>query len=265
MRRYFLALFLFACPAPSAAQPLPETLLFQPLLADPRWPRFSGTMLRVHEGEQSLLWSANFGESFTFFGDEISQFGLQAGVFSLWDLKTESDDMINVDFLIGFPYTRRFGRLTTMARLFHVSTHLGDEYLLRTQVPRVNLSYEAVDVRGSWDFDGGWRAYGGGGYIYRRYPDDLKPGVLQLGGEWQSPRAYWRGAAPFAALDLQKRQDNGWGLTDVSARLGAAFSHRLLKSRRFLVYTEYYRGHNPNGQWFRRRYETMGAGVQLTF
>lgn len=244
---------------------MPERLLFRPLQADPRWPRFSGTMLRVHEGEQSLLWGANFGESLPFTGNEQWQFGLQAGVFSLWDIQTESDDMVNADFLVGFPYSRRFGRLTTMARVFHMSSHLGDEYMLKHPwVERLNLSYEALDARFSWDFDGGFRAYGGGGYLFRRYPSDLRPGVVQAGGEWERPFRAGRRVAPFAALDLQKRQDNGWGITDVSAKVGVASHHSKLKQRRYLIYAEYYRGHNPNGQWFRQRLESMGLGLQLT-
>lgn len=263
MRRLLVSLFLWALPASALAAPLPEKLLFQPLLADPRWPRFSVAMIKIHEGEHKMLAKMDMGESFPFFGNEDWQFGVHAGVFSLWDMSTETDEFVNADFLVGFPYTRRWGRLTTMLRLHHVSTHLGDEYMLsHPWVTRLNLSYEALDARASWDFDHGFRAYGGGGYLYRRYPSDLKPGVLQLGGEWRGRPAK---IAPFAGVDLQKREDNGWGLTDVSARTGLSFSKGTEQGRRFTVFAEYYRGHNPNGQWFRERFETLGLGCRLEF
>lgn len=264
MRRYLLSLFLFALPAPSlGAELLPDRLLFKPLIADPRWPRFEASMMRVHNGEHKTLAGADFGGSFALIGDEKWQFGVQAGVFSIWDMSTETDEMVNADFVVGFPYARKWGRLTAAARLFHVSTHLGDEYVLsHPWVERVNLSYEAIDVRASWDFDGGFRAYGGGGYLYRRYPSDLKAGVLQLGGEWERPEALFRGLKPFAGLDLQKREDNKWSVTDVSVRVGLLAERR---ARRFSVFADYYRGHNPNGQWFRTRFEKMGLGAQLTF
>lgn len=257
---------MLALPARTLAEAFPEKLLFPPLMADPRWPRFSGTMTKIHKGEQSLLWGANFGESFPWAGNESWQIGAQMGVFSLWDVTTESDDMINADFLVGLPYTRRWGKTTAMFRLFHVSTHLGDEYVIHHPwVNRVNLSYEAIDVRASYDLDYGFRVYGGGGYLYRRYPDDLKPGVLQAGGEWQKSHPIRYGITPYAGVDLQKRQDNGWGTTDVSVRAGVYFNHARLKQRRFSVYADYYRGHNPNGQWFRQLYETSGLGCQFTF
>ena len=270
MRRFLVDLLLLCsllAPAFSArAAAFPDRLLFQPLLADPRWPRFSGTMQRNFRRDENLLWAANFGESFPLFGGDDSQFGLQMGVFSRWDVKTQSDDMVNADFLMGFPYSWRNGRFTTMFRIFHVSSHLGDEYMLsHPGVDRLNLSFEAADLRTSYDAGGGFRVYGGGGYLFRRYPTDLKPGTLQAGAEYARAEPVIFHLAPVAALDLQKRQDNGWGMTDVSVRAGFQVTHAALKSRRLLLLLEYYRGHDFNGQWFRRYLESCGAGVHVFF
>jgi hypothetical protein len=37
-------------------------------------------------------------------------------------------------------------------RLFHQSSHLGDEFLLRNRVERINLSYESADLKLSYKF-----------------------------------------------------------------------------------------------------------------
>lgn len=266
MRRYLLSLLLFALPAPSlGAELLPERLVFPELVADPRNPQVSAAMARVRNGEHRMLAQANMGEHFALLGGEGWQFGVHAGVFSLWDMTTETDEMVNADFIVGLPYARRWGRLTASARLYHVSTHLGDEYVLsHPWVTRVNLSYEALDLRAAWDLGRGASVYGGGGYLYRRYPSDLKPGILQLGAQWERPEPLLRGLRPFAALDLQKRQDNGWWLTDVSVRAGLTLANEARPTRRLSVYAEYYHGHNPNGQWFRSRLESYGAGLQLS-
>ena len=72
------------------------------------------------------------------------EFGIQAGVFAIFDLDAESLDLINADYLIGIPLVFRKGNFSNMTRIFHQSSHLGDEFLLRGRAEkRVNLSYEA--------------------------------------------------------------------------------------------------------------------------
>ncbi|MDD5301955.1 MAG: DUF1207 domain-containing protein [Elusimicrobia bacterium] len=264
-----LSLLAFAPPA-SAAEAFPRTLIFQPLAADPRWPAFSGAMQHYYRRPQStLLWAATFGESFPFVGSrdgERWQFGLQAAVFTIWDVQTQSEDMINADFLVGFPYSWRRGRWSGMFRLFHISSHLGDEFILsHKSVARVNLSYEALDAKLSYDFDHGLRAYGGAGSMIRKYPPEIKPLFFQLGGEWTGPlfaRALLR---PIAAADLQKHQQNGWEATGVSARAGVQLQNLMLRTRCLQLLLEYYRGHDPNGQFFQDTVEEVGLGLHAYF
>lgn len=252
-----------------AAEAFPRTLLFQPLMADPRWPAFAGAMHRYSRSRSNVLWAATFGESFPFAGNrggEPWQFGMHAAVFTIWDTQTESQDMINADFIVGFPYTWRRGAWSFMARLFHVSSHLGDEFVLtHPSVARVNLSYEALDAKVSYDFERGLRAYGGAGSMIRKHPKDLKPLFAQLGGEWQGP-LFARGVLrPVAGLDLQKRQQNGWWATGASARAGVQMQNLLLRTRSLQFLLEYYRGHDPNGQFYLDKIEYFGAGLHAYF
>lgn len=199
--------------------------------------------------------AATFGESFPLAGNRGGapwQFGLQAAVFTIWDMQTVSDNMINADFLVGSPYTWRRGAWSAMARIFHVSSHLGDEFLLEhSDIDRMNLSYEALDGKLSYDLEGGFRCYGGAGYIFRRYPRQIKPIFLQAGGEWLGPRFAVGILRPLAGADFQKHQQNGWGATNISARAGAQMQHRDERTRRLQLLLEYYRGHDRNGQFFR--------------
>ena len=262
-----MAFLALAAPA-RAVEAFPKTLVFDPLAADPRWPAFAGTMQFYNRSRSKVVWAANFGESFPFVGNRGGspwQFGLQAGVFSIWDLQTESNDLINVDFLVGFPYTWRRGRWSYMARLFHVSTHLGDEFLLANpSVARVNLSYEALDAKASYDFDYGLRAYAGGGSMIRKYPPEIKPLFAQVGGEWLG-EIFARVLRPVMAADFQKHEDNGWGATGVSLRGGVQLQHRDLRTRRMQFLLEYYHGHDPNGQFFRNTVTEFGLGAHAYF
>jgi hypothetical protein len=76
--------------------------------------------------------------------------------------------------------TLRRGRLSARFRVYHQSSHLGDEFILGNPgIDRVNLSFEAIDALVSWD-GRWWRVYSGPGYIMGAEPD-LDPGVLQWG------------------------------------------------------------------------------------
>ncbi len=264
----FLALLAGAAPA-RAVEAFPKTLLFDPLIADPRWPAFAGTMQTYQRHHSRAVWSANFGESFPLVGNRGGQpwqFGLQAAVFTIWDMTTESNDLINADFLVGFPYTWKRGRWSYMARIFHVSSHLGDEFVLSNKnVERVNLSFEALDAKASYDFDHGLRAYAGAGSMIRKYPPEIKPLFAQLGGEWVG-EIFARGVLrPLAGADFQKQQQNGWGATGVSLRAGIQLQHRDLRTRRLQLLLEYYVGHDPNGQFFQDTVESVGLGIHAYF
>src|SRR3989441_4899598 len=116
-----------------------------------------------------------------------------------------------------FPYTTLFrshGSLTTRLRLFHQSSHLGDEYMAHTNARRIDLTFQAVELLVARETTR-WRVYGGGDYIFAHSPTDLKPGVLHGGLEFRQPGSLLRlgrGAAGrfVAGLDVKSIQDRGW-------------------------------------------------------
>jgi hypothetical protein len=247
---------------------MPGGDLFGPLIADPRWPHFSMSyQYYINDPDFEHIAAVSFGETFTIYrlqaGTGLLEFGVQAGVFAIFDLASSSFDLINADYMVAATSAYRIGHLSVLARVFHQSSHLGDEFLLRTTRPdRVNLSYENVDLKLSYDFDA-IRLYGGGGYLFNSEPD-LQPWSLQAGLEfkslWPSLKSRWR---PIAALDLQSREENDWDI-DVSARAGVQIEGVLAsRSMQFLV--EYFHGHSPNGQFFVRKVDYVGIGVHFHF
>ena len=178
-----------APPAGAAAAPavdkmlptgwLPAGLLFSPLIADPRWPNFSAGYQRyIGDRDFTDVFAASFGETFPFYRGDIGagqwEIGLQASVFSIFDLDASSFDLINADYFAALPVSHRYGPFSAIGRVFHESSHLGDEFLLRTKVERINLSYEGIDAKLSYDLFGGVvRIYGGAGYLFDRDPSSL--------------------------------------------------------------------------------------------
>ena len=249
---------------------LPKGLLFSPLIADPRWPHFSAAYQRFHnDAGLRNAGVATLGEIISLLRGPLGEkggaweVGIQAGVFSLFDLDAPSTDLVNSDYIVGIPFSYRARNFSAMSRLYHQSSHLGDEFLIVNRVERVNLSYEAADVRLSYEVTDWLRLYGGGGYIVRGDPDDLKPWSTQMGVEFRSPKTFFDGALrPLAAVDVQYREQNDWN-ADVSARAGVQFEKLPLFDRRIQLLLEYFNGYSPNGQFYRDKIEYIGLGIHF--
>ena len=249
---------------------LPTNPLFQPLLADPRWPHFSASFQRHIDNEQLRnVASTNFGESFGIYRfrgpwKTTMELGIQAGVFAIFDLDSESLDLINADYWVGIPFTIKKGKFANLTRIFHQSSHLGDEFLLRGQTDeRINLSYEAVNSLFSYHLPAGFRLYGGGGYIFHKEPSSLDPWSTQAGLAFRSPLLWRKGALrPVAGVDIQHREESDWD-TDVSARAGIQFENPDFLSRKVQLLFEYYNGKSPNGQFYERSIEYFGLGLHF--
>ncbi len=251
---------------PIDVRALPETELFAPLLADPRQPRFSMSYQDYHTPSKEFsAASVALGEYFGFaqglFGESgSSQVGIQAAVFALFNLDAPSSDLVNADYWIGFPLSYRKGPWSYLLRLYHQSSHLGDEFLLGNPgVNRVNLSYEQLEGLVSHEWER-WRVYGGGGYLLHSDPA-LAPKQLHAGVEYVRPRA--AGGFNFvAAVDLRSPEELDWR---VSRAYQAGFEFKRTSPRRVRLMLEYYRGHSPNGQFYRESLRYTGLGLYFGF
>ena len=266
--------------APSNEEPLSFYLspgrLFEPILADPRWPHFFASYNHYSQSHGVNLTdtaSVGFGETIslarkTYQNGFRIEGGVQAGVFAIFDLDSDSFDLINADYFVGPYVAARLGDFSLLGRVFHQSSHLGDEFLLRgaaEQESRVNLSYEAIDLLASYELPYGFRVYGGGGWLFDTDPGDLKPWMIQYGAEWRSPQTILAGSMrPIAAVDMQNHEDNNWSL-NYSIRAGVQFEDPNRFSQRMQLMLEFYDGHSPNGQFYIDRIVYYGVGLHFYF
>jgi uncharacterized protein DUF1207 len=268
-----------APPAPAAAQPrpypdqqlgfLPGGVIFKPLIADPRWPHFSAAW-QHYFGDPQLKDAAavSFGESFAIYRTKLGptywEIGLQAGVFAIFDLNAPSFDLVNADYMVALPLSFRYEDFSSQLRVLHQSSHLGDEFLIRTRTNRINLSYQKVDLKVSYEFRELLRVYAGGGWLWGQDPSSLDPWSTQYGFEltspWPARPSRWR---PIAAVDVQNQQENNWS-SDVSARAGIEIDGVLL-TRKLQFLLEYFNGHSPNGQFYKDRIQYLGLGAHFHF
>ena len=258
-------------PAP-VSKWLPHGLLFSPMHADPRWAQFGAAYREFTKGlNLSGTFAANFGETFSIYRNRAPlggewEFGIQAGVFSIFDVSSASIDLVNADYRVGFIGSYRNGRFSAFTRFQHQSSHLGDEFLLSNPgVTRVNLSYEELDIKLSYDLLSWLRIYGGGGFIVHRQPDDLGRGTTQWGVELTSTRTYLGGQLrPVAYADFQCNERMNWEVNR-SILAGVQFENARIGDRQIQLLLEYYAGRSPDGQFYMQPVSWYGIGVHLYF
>ena len=204
---------------------LPRSNLFEPLMADPRWPRFSaGYRYYTDDPDVDHAGAVSFGETFSLYRNSLFggrwEVGFQAAVFSVFDLNSDSMDLINADYWVGIPVSYRIGDFSVLGRVFHQSSHLGDEFLLREGIDRsrrINVSYEAAEALASYDIGEEFRVYGGFSYLFDQDPSDLKPWGTQAGLEYESSGTFANGQLrPVAAADVKFREESGLGYGPVA-------------------------------------------------
>lgn len=261
---------------------LPHGDVFCPLVADPKAARSFASFLRETsdaDADTSIsIGSVGIGDSFGLgrWGGENSGDGVQlsitAAVFAQFDLGTESYDLLNADYMIGLPLTIRSGWFSSRLRIYHQSSHLGDEFLLREPVDkrnRENLSFEAVELILSADASA-LRLYGGGEILLRRSPADLDRYVAHGGLELRPtarviPLGGLGGFRFVAATDLKAAQEHDWK-PSVSGRAGLEYDRAGgsdESARRWGIFFEYYTGPSPYGQFFRENVRHIGVGIHL--
>ena len=251
---------------------------FEPLAADPRWPSFNIGYAAVVESDGEVygdpyghLWPVSFGDTIAFYRSDRFEAGAQAALFAVFDLEAVSQPLINADYQGGVYAALRRGDWSGLVRVYHQSSHLGDELLLRgPAVERDNTSHDAAELLVARDLlDGDLRLYGGGGWVFHETGRDrFGDLVVQYGAEYLASRFALdlpRGltATPLVAADVQHLDGRDFQL-DLSAVAGLRFDGPGGGGHLDVTLT-YYDGRNPNGQFFVEDVETVGVNVRLTF
>jgi opacity protein-like surface antigen len=120
----------------------------------------------------------------------------------------------------------------------------------RTPINRINLSFEELDLKLSYELTSWLRLYGGGGMLVGRDPNSLQRGTSQAGAELSSPWTIWDGKVrPVAYVDIQANARSNWRVAS-SVMAGLQFEDARIGDRNLQVLAEYFGGPSPNGQFF---------------
>ncbi|CAF23299.1 DUF1207 domain-containing protein [Candidatus Protochlamydia amoebophila] len=239
--------------------------MFRPFLADPRQLTYSvGWRFNDRATVKNVI-DVSFGDTLPIFrwcdiwkfrGD--LQLELEGGVWAIFDPLHKSAPLIDADYYVGIPITYAFGNWALRLRGYHISTHIGDEFLINhPHFDRRNPSIEAIDLSVSWQKEQ-IRLYGVLGWVccqddsFRVGPFYLETGLelrlSQLGYRDHCNRLY---SEPFFGMHFRyqshfKKHINqtyvlGWEWGKVSGI-----------RRKFRLFLEYHDGYSLDGQFCKR-------------
>jgi hypothetical protein len=253
----------------------PQDETFCPRLADPKQPR---SFIAYQRGEFGTLDDPDVDATSIGAIGLADAFGLmrwggakpgdgfllevEGAVFAQFGLERVLT-LINADYIVGIPLTWRRSGFSTRVRVYHQSSHLGDEYILfRDNVERENLSFESVEALLSAEI-GPLRLFGGGEHLFRREPDSVDRVVAHAGIELRTHPAGPVSLLAGADAKFSEQQDWDPGL---SVRAGIQIAPAARSGhpvRRVLLLAEFYDGPSPYGQFFLDQIRYAGIGVHL--
>jgi len=254
----------------------PQDQIFCPLLADPKEPRSFVSLLRGTfrslddpTGTGTTIGSVGIGDSVGLVrwngaqpGEGV-QLDVVGSIFAQFDLGTPSNDLINADYIIGLPLTIRAKGFSIRTKVYHQSSHLGDEYLLRSEdIERENLSFESAELLVSQEVSA-LRVYAGGERVFRHEPQALARKVFHAGAELRTPHS---GAQLVAGVDLKTSELHNWSPA-TSGRIGVQFTRASPEghpTRLITLMLEMYQGPSPYGQFFQDDISYVGIGLHFS-
>jgi len=253
---------------------LPRGNLFRPLIADPEELRFYLSFRPYQHAHQYLsdhteIFAGGLGDMFGIYRHDDARDGyswqanISGGIYAEFDLKTSSYYLVDNDYFIGIPLTFRSAAYSCRLNLYHRSSHVGDEYVLHSNITRIEYSYEAINFLASRDW-GPWRAYYGGEVLIHKTPSNVKPVTVQGGIEYYDTRRLAMGGHPVGGVDLRCTQENEWPV-NASVKVGLQFDEPDARGRAVRFLLEGYNGYSPHGQFYNNRMMYFGLGITFEF
>ncbi len=237
--------------------------LMRPLLADPRWPQFSASANYYSiDKVYKHSFDADFGKGFSIIrmglGESMfSELGIQAGVFADFDMDKSTFILVNADYFVGLPVTVQWEGFTVMGRVYHQSSHLGDEYMEKhPQIDRVDLQYEVLDFIASFEPNEWFRLYGGGGFIFRRTPSTYGRWLYQMGLEMRVVADSITIPTLVIALDMKGAEETDY-VPAWSALMGVEIA------RNTYIGAQFYDGYSPKGMFYKDKVQSFGIGLHI--
>jgi Protein of unknown function (DUF1207) len=241
--------------------------LFRPFIADPRQVCYSiGWRFNDQALVQNVI-DVSYGDTLPVYQwwdvwpwNGRMQVDIEGALWAVFSPLQESAPLINADYYVAIPITYAIQDWQFRLRVFHISSHIGDEFLINhlgRGFNRLNPSAEYLDFFVSNDFTEDIRLYGGLGYVmhydetfpigrfYAEWGLELRLRALQFVDNCK--RIY---GVPILGMDFQWRRDYKRHLNSTYV-LGYEFGKLSGLQRRLRFFIEYHDGYSVEGQFCR--------------
>ena len=157
------------------------------------------------------------------------------------DNNTYMGGLYNNDYKASAYLSADFGNLLYRLRLFHISSHLGDDYMIRNQDFTRNdksVNYEQIDLTIMKAFKN-IEYYGGAGYIIT--PNAFRERLSFQGGfqfDIKNDKAYQL----VGGVDIKSFQQNDF-YPNIHSAIGTEYNHKNKPA--FRIQLDFYHGHLP--------------------
>lgn len=236
---------------------------------DPLEPQIQGSMVRFPQETNNYLYIP-----FTIGGTtsivskaktETDKWEIAGGlaVFTQFEWKTVAGEwqrnLINADYKASLMFNRTMNSHTFRVRLFHISSHLGDDYIIRNAIrfyiPNP-VNYEQLDVTWFEQLNKSIRWYGNIGSVVR--PGSIRKPLSFQSGFLIDKQLANRALGFSGALDVKVYQQNQF---TPNWRLAAGPSWFLADRLPMRVLAEFYTGHLPYSVYESKRVQWFGIGT----
>ena len=242
--------------------------VFRHLEADPRHIQLGAAYYRLQgRDEADIALGHSWGMARWYSNNDqwVWQWNLEAMAYSRFTIGGALNQFETVDFLAHLPLAARRGPFSTRVMLFHESSHLGDDYIRRTNDVGFRYSIDGLNGVLSLDAASWARLYAGATYLLHTVPVPARRSA-QAGFELTSRELGLATDFPmrvFLAQDLQSHENVRW---NVNSRTVAGLQLGFKKVPRYVrLYGGYFTGHSPYGQFFSRLEHYADIGISLLF
>jgi hypothetical protein len=242
---------------------LPDSLIYRSYLAGVKEPRFAGAW--NYERDWGWIWDIALGGRVgilrygTCYGDrpEGWQVDIEGAAFPRLDIDYKRD-LIASDFRFGIPLTFGRGSFQTKLAYYHLSSHLGDEYmLLNPGVPRLNYSRDVLVWGNSFYWTDDWRLYAEAGWAFHT-DGGSQPWEFQFGVDYSPRYGNAPRGRPFFAIGGHLREEVDFGGNMV---VQTGWQWRGHTGHLFRAGMQYFTGMSEQFEFFDQHEDKLGMAL----
>lgn len=257
---------------------LPEDgLLFKPFVADPRQVTYSVGWRFNDQALTKNVIPVSFGDNLAMyrwcsvwpFGGQL-QINIEGALWGVFDPLDESSPLLNADYYVGIPVSYAIGRWGWRIRFYHISSHIGDEFLIfHPGFDRRNPSAEYLDSHISYYITDEIRFYGGAGWIIQ-HDDSFASGnwYLEAGAELRLLGLGFYNSCqnlfghPFMGMHFHFNNHYSRHI-DNTYVVGYEWGKSCGNQRRVRAFLEYHDGYSVDGQF--RKHACNYLSIRISY